>query len=229
MAYSLYIHTSPKGLRYVGITGQKPSKRWSKGAGYHTQPRFYNAILKYGWNSFHHEILLSGLSKFEAEEKERFYISLFRSNDSRFGYNLDSGGSLGKTMSCETKQKISKALVGRHQTEEAKRKFRAKVCGKNHHFYGKHLSEAHRKKTSDSLKGKRVSPETKAKLSVAAIRDRGCSVINTDTGEVFESITAASKKYGSTTSNICKCLNGIRNTAGGYHWARLDGGLHGPD
>lgn len=31
--YSLYVHTSPSGKRYVGITGINPNRRWQNGRG----------------------------------------------------------------------------------------------------------------------------------------------------------------------------------------------------
>lgn len=95
--YCLYIHTNKSnGKRYVGITHQDPLRRWDKGRGYgEDQPRFYNAIQKYGWDGFEHEIRLTNLSKEEAFEREKFYISLFRSYDDRFGYNMSVGGDGG--------------------------------------------------------------------------------------------------------------------------------------
>lgn len=43
--YTVYRHTSPSGKVYIGITKQKPHKRWNSG-----QPLFERAILKYGWD-----------------------------------------------------------------------------------------------------------------------------------------------------------------------------------
>jgi len=91
--YSLYIHTFPNGKRYVGITSAKdPSKRWSNGKGYKDQPFIWNAIQKYGWENVIHEIRLTGLTREEACKREQFYISLFRSNDPKNGYNMTKGG-----------------------------------------------------------------------------------------------------------------------------------------
>ena len=91
--YSLYIHTFPNGKRYIGITSAKdPSKRWKNGNGYKLQPLMNNAIQKYGWENVIHEIRLTGLTREEACKREQFYISLFRSTDSKYGYNITKGG-----------------------------------------------------------------------------------------------------------------------------------------
>ena len=55
--YVVYKHVSPSGKLYIGITSQKPELRWNYGRNYKENPYFYNAIQKYGWDSFQHEIL----------------------------------------------------------------------------------------------------------------------------------------------------------------------------
>ena len=51
--YTLYCHTNIlNGKKYIGITCQKPKNRWGKnGEGYKFQPKFYNSIVKNGWNN----------------------------------------------------------------------------------------------------------------------------------------------------------------------------------
>ena len=65
--YTVYKHTAPHGKVYVGITSQNPVRRWRPdGSGYMQNFHFWNAIKLYGWDSFQHEIIASGLSKSEA-------------------------------------------------------------------------------------------------------------------------------------------------------------------
>lgn len=47
--YTVYMHISPSGKRYVGITRQRPVARWKNGRGYINNEYFYRAIKKYGW------------------------------------------------------------------------------------------------------------------------------------------------------------------------------------
>lgn len=94
--YIIYKHTSPSSKVYIGLTKQDPNRRWQNGIGYETQPYFWNAIKKYGWESFSHEILESGLSMAEALEKEKEYISEYKSNNPEYGYNTLEGGGGGR-------------------------------------------------------------------------------------------------------------------------------------
>ena len=95
--YVVYKHTNKQnGLVYIGITAQKPfTLRWGPaGGGYRDQKIFYNAIKKYGWDNFDHEILEEGLSEEEAQEKEKYYISQFDSTNKLNGYNISKGGDI---------------------------------------------------------------------------------------------------------------------------------------
>ena len=71
MRYCVYKHTSPNGKVYIGITSQNPIARWRNGKGYSNNTHFKNAIDKYGWDNFKHEILHSELSKEEAEQNKK--------------------------------------------------------------------------------------------------------------------------------------------------------------
>lgn len=90
--FCVYMHTSPSGKIYVGITGQNPVERWQNGLGYRRNAYFYRAIQKYGWDNFTHEILRAGLSKEEACQLEISLIKKYRSNEKAYGYNITSGG-----------------------------------------------------------------------------------------------------------------------------------------
>lgn len=183
MSYSVYKHTFPNGKVYIGITSMKPNRRWDKGRGYNNQPLMKRAINKYGWDNVVHEILFSNLSKEEAERTEIELISIYQSNNSTFGYNIENGGNATGKMSEKTKRKISEfnktrlgnknSFYGKHHTEETKRKIseaktgiaghphteesRKKISeskkGANNHMYGKCHSEKTKKKMSESHRG----------------------------------------------------------------------------
>ena len=91
--WCVYIHTSPNGKKYIGITSAKPKSRWgASGAGYKTQKLFYRAIQKYGWDNFLHEVIKGELTEEDAKALEIELISLYESNNPKFGYNVSSGG-----------------------------------------------------------------------------------------------------------------------------------------
>lgn len=102
--YAVYKHENlMNGKVYIGITGISVEDRWKNGLGYYLQPKFYNAIKKYGWNNFRHEILYTGLDKITACKMEKILI---KSHDSiRNGYNVSDGGG---SMVCSPKLAVKK-------------------------------------------------------------------------------------------------------------------------
>lgn len=119
--WNVYVHTSPSNKKYVGITSQVPEKRWCNGKGYTYNSHFNNAIKKYGWDNFQHEVIYQNMSRQDAKEMEIALIKQYNSNNAKFGYNRTIGGDgasgvrrFGKLNSFynkhhtdETKQKIS--------------------------------------------------------------------------------------------------------------------------
>lgn len=96
--YCVYKHTNKiNGKVYIGITYNKPEVRWgNNGIGYKRQ-KFWNAIQKYGWDNFDHEILFENLSDTQAYEKEIELIALYDSTNKEKGYNIALGGVDGRT------------------------------------------------------------------------------------------------------------------------------------
>lgn len=90
--YYIYLHKNKiNNKSYVGITFRKPEERWQNGYGYHRQPKFYNAILKYGWDNFEHIILEENIKgEEEALKLETFYIKKFDAINN--GYNVIEDG-----------------------------------------------------------------------------------------------------------------------------------------
>lgn len=133
MSYCVYCHTNKiDGKKYVGITGQKPEKRWGNGRNYSHNAYFDNAIKKYGWEEFSHEILFTGLSKKEAEDKEIELIAKWGLTNRDNGYNLSNGGEGAASLTDEIKKKISEAKKGQTLSEESKRKMSISRTGNKH-------------------------------------------------------------------------------------------------
>lgn len=94
MKYCVYCHTNMvNGKKYIGITSQKPERRWANGKGYRTLA-FGRAIKKYGWENFYHEILFDNLSRETACSMEKYLIEKYRTCERQYGYNQSIGGNV---------------------------------------------------------------------------------------------------------------------------------------
>lgn len=193
---------------------------------------FDKALAKYGLNNFSYWILDRGSTLEELNEKERYWITEY---DCLWpnGYNLTVGGDgvKGYRHTDEYKRKMSDAMKG-------------KGTGKDNHFYGKRhtiksikkMSEYQsnrwtveaRKELSESYKGKFVGEDnpfykkkhkqsSKDKMSKAKDSIK-IKVRNIDTGEVFESLSLASKTHNVQVAHIKRVCRGQRKTCGGFRW-----------
>lgn len=91
--YKVYKHENKiNGKVYIGITSQNLERRWQKGSGYE-RTLFGNAIKKYGWDNFSHEIIAENLSKETACVMEKEMIAKYKSIDPEHGYNRSIGGT----------------------------------------------------------------------------------------------------------------------------------------
>ena len=162
--YYVYKHTSPSGKVYIGVTGQKPRLRWQNGLGYRTQEYFYRAILKYGWDQFRHEIVYQTESYADANSKETELIAEHKSTDKNYGYNIEGGGNLKKTVSESTRIKlrnhhaspkylelVSQINAKRWGDPEAHRKMSERMSGENNPMYGKKLTEEHKRRLREGF------------------------------------------------------------------------------
>lgn len=215
--YIVYQHKNKiNGKIYIGITSRVPEKRWGRnGSNYKTSPYFYNAIQKYGWDNFEHNILYTNLTKEQACQKEQELIQYFHSMDRKFGYNSTSGGEIF-IMNSETKNKISNKLKG------------------NTNGLGHPCSEEKKQKISKAQKGRKLTEEHKQKLSEAAKqRHTPCSeqkrktlsqnypnkkpIYCLELNTVFESVQECSRQLNIPATNISKLCNGRGKTLKGYH------------
>ena len=127
--YTVYKLTDPDGKVYIGVTGKTVEERWNKGRGYSRGTPIREAIRKYGWESFQHEILCEKLTRDGAEKLEKAFITYYDSSDPEKGYNRFLGGlGKGAHMSEVTKQ-LSREAKNRLYDEhpEIKEKIRKTV------------------------------------------------------------------------------------------------------
>jgi group I intron endonuclease len=117
-------------------------------------PKLYRALRKYPIAVWHKEVLASGFRSLASLSRaEKFYVEKFDSKNK--GYNCTDGRS-GSSPSERTKKKLSELNKGRW-------------VGKKNGFYGRKHSLKTRKHWSKIRKGRKLSPETIAKVVASLI------------------------------------------------------------
>ena len=157
----IYMWTSPSGKSYIGQSVDLQKRKYAFlcfGDRYGGQ-KINRARKKYNNKIYWKYKVLEYCDIDKLDERERYYIKLYDTINN--GYNCDSGGNKNKIVSDESKHKLSEALKG-------------KYCGENSPLYGKHLTEEHKSKLSEALKGenspwygKHLTEEQKRKMSEA--------------------------------------------------------------
>lgn len=224
--YIVYAHKNKINNKiYIGQTGMKPERRWNKGEGYKTSTYFYSAIQKYGWNNFKHIILKENLNLEQANYWEKYYIKLYNSNNSKYGYNLNSGGRNFK-ISQQTKIKMSKSHLGKKKSKQMKEKLRQINLGKK-------MSEESKKKMSKNhadvsgsknpMYGRHHTDESKTKIGAIKVY---CIELDM----TFNSYTDAAKYVGlKSRQSIANYFIGRAKSAGKHpitkkplHWKQVE-------
>lgn len=191
------IENTVNGKRYIGQSTNLYSRladhRRRLKSGIHK-----NLHLQYAWNTYGEEnfsfYILEECDESIIDEREIYYIAEFKTQDDDFGYNVEPGGSVNKTMAQQTKDKISEKLKGREFTEEHRQRIgeanrrreitdemrkhmrenHADFKGDKHPQFGTHRSEETKRKIVENRRtlrgkdhpnfGKSPSAETRAKL-----------------------------------------------------------------
>lgn len=225
--WCVYMHENRfNGKKYIGVTGQKPTRRWQNGKHYDGNAHFRAAIQKYGWDGFKHEILYTELTQAEAERLETELIEKYRTTDPTKGYNLATGGGVnaGFRWSEDARARFSATKLGSQVTPEARAKMSA-------WHTGRHKSPETRAKMSAALMGntrclgRRVSPETREKLANqkrGSANPQAKTVVCVETGVSYLTMADAARSVCGNPDSISKACRGSLKTAYGYHWRYAD-------
>lgn len=208
----VYMHENRlNGKKYIGITKQAPGRRWQNGYGYRESPRFFNAIQRYGWDGFRHEVLFSGLTAEEAARLEIELIAKYDTLNPERGYNLDPGGGGTAPKTALTREKISKARKGTHPTAETIERLRVSHIGKTTPPEVRAKMSAAQKGVKKSVEHARHIGDAKSK-AVVMVSKYGEELAR------FPSMLDAELATGVNFRNISAVCWGKRHTAGGFIW-----------
>lgn len=173
----------------------------------HENPHLQNAWNLYGEDNFSFYIL-EECSNDLLDEKEKYYIAKYHSDNMEFGYNIESGGRSQIVVAEETRKKLSAALKGRV------------------------FSDEHKERIGESLSGRKFSDESREKMRQAKIgryngknhpqcRPVYCPELNQE----FWGAKEAEELYGIDRTYISACLAGTQKSAGKHpvtgeklHW-----------
>lgn len=206
--WTLYEHISPSGKIYVGITSKRATLRWGndgsrylfKAKGKFVHPYFAQAIIKYGWNNFKHNIIASNLGEMTAKNMEKDLIAFNKAKG--ISYNITDGGDgrLGTTFNHSEESKHLISINHRRvQTEATKKKISNLQLGKKFPQWRKDLlSKAHNSE----------------KISVKQYSKDGILIAS------YNSIMDAERSTGIANGNISAACRGKYKTAGGFIWRK---------
>lgn len=210
--YCVYIHKLKQdGRIYVGQTGMSLKERsGSNGHRYKNCTKFYNAIQKYGWDSFEHIIIQDNLTLDEANTLEAQLIQDYDSINN--GFNINLGGR------------------NHEWTDEQRRQQSLRMTGEQNPNWGKPRSAETRRKIGEANRisqlGRHHSEETKQKMSLSHKKYK--PVICVETGKIYycamdAALDVANTKQGGHITEVCK---GKRQSAYGLHWKfyNIEGG-----
>lgn len=162
----------------------------------HINDYLQNAWNKYGEDNFQFYILEECTTNI-MDDRERYYIMLYNTVNRDYGYNLESGGSINKTLSDYTKRKISEN--------------HADVSGENNPMYGVKMSENSINKTIShpNYKNRKIRGEDNRRASISESDAREIKKYFSDghTSYYGELIDVA-EKYHTTVQIVSHIKNG---------------------
>lgn len=231
----IYKYTNKEnGKVYIGQTSQTLEKRaQSNGHNYCECRKFYNAIKKYGWDSFEPTVLEVVETIDEANRREQFYINEYCSTNDKYGYNIALGGD-NKIMSEESKRLISdrarerykdptaNPMFGKKHSDETRKKQSECKKGERNPMFGKKWTETQKLKCG--TKGKRLNltdyqrEAQRRRSKVVGLTTGLKKVLCVEDNKSFKSLTEAAKFYNIAVSTLSGALHGYQHTCAGKHF-----------
>ena len=197
--FSVYMHKNKINNKvYIGVTKQKPEKRFDNGYGYkYSNKEFWEDINKYGWNSFEHIVLHSNLSREEVSKKEEELVKKYDSTNPIKGYNKIDGGFRAR----------------RPDIAELMRK-RIGVLNPN---FGKKAPLKTKKALTNYAKNGQFGINNHNATPILQFDKKGKFI------KEYKCEIEAIKELGVNSNHIPEVCNGKRKTFGGFIWKYKEG------
>ena len=204
--YTIYKYTSPEGKHYIGKTSNEAGRKLAHKYGYSSYPdrELYQDMNKFGYEAFTYTTLVTGVPDWASDSFEKYWINYYDSYNQGYNQTLGGIGSKGYKHSDASKDKIAKA-------------FKAYRESPNCAFY----TQEYKDNMSKAMKQRIISEEHKLNLRLGNM-NRYIPIKCIDTGEIFESIKAASIRYKVCSSSLVKACKGKLVRVGGMRWEYLD-------
>jgi group I intron endonuclease len=212
----IYITTNNiNNKKYIGKCKYKPGSKNYLGSGLHLK----RAINKYGKENFSRDIIDTAKNENELNKKEKYWIDFYNAIHSDNFYNIAEGGHGGNTLAGKTEEElkqfgeiISNANKGRKWSDESKlnrsKERKGKFTGKDHHMFGKKLSDEQKKKISNKVKGGKNPSAKKVYIYKGSELIKVCNTFDETVHWFYKQYRA----YSLTTSN--KLIRNLRKSGG---------------
>lgn len=213
MSIGIYKITSPSGKIYIGQS-KNIENRFSK---YRigdclSQKKLRNSFLKYGVLNHTFEILEVCFKEI-LNERECYYIAFFDTWNTKHGLNLRQGGVYG-SHSQESIEANRKAHTGKKASQETKDKMReSRAKWTMPPETGRKISEAKKGIKFSKEHAQKLADVRKTSVAFAEAMKRkglkqGKKVINTLTGQIYNSAKEAAAAEGYLKDSLTPQLNG---------------------